>query len=251
MEANATDEATRLELDVGREDPGQSRAITRQMGLEIDSSQATVLQPVSGNGAGRKAKGKADARHGGKERPSSITALKLIAKQGADEKAQLEEWKAELMTVLASEIKQLQEAHGEAVEAQFQEMEKQREHFVAEIEALKEELREVKEGKVESERQATGGDERSLVKASIPSEEEEVFVGQSQGSKSPTPTQANPNTRSHLGKRSYASVAVSKPAQVPEQPWTQVKHKNRKSSQQQSTKSTLNAEYQGRRILFP
>ncbi|MCJ1348776.1 hypothetical protein MMC31_007009 [Peltigera leucophlebia] len=116
MDANATDEATRLELDVGREDPGQSRAVTRQMSLEVHSSQASILQPVSGSGAGRKAKGKAEARHGGKERPSSITALKLIAKQGADEKAQLEEWKAELMAILASEIKQLQDAHGEAVE---------------------------------------------------------------------------------------------------------------------------------------
>lgn len=251
MDANATGEATRLELDVGREDPGQSRAITRQMSLEVDSSQVSILQPVSGNAAGRKAKGKAEARHGGKERPSSITALKLIAKQGVDEKAQLKDWKAELMAILASEIKQLQDAHGEAVEAQYQEMEKQREHFVAEIEALKEELKELKEGKAESERQAAGEMERSLVKASVPSDEEEVFFTQSQGSKSPTPTPANPSTGSNLGKRSYASVAVSKPAQVPEQPWTQVKYKSRKPSQQQSAKSALNAEYQGRRILFP
>ena len=93
--------------------------------------------------------------------------------------------------------------------------------------------------------------ERSLGKASIPREEEEVFVAQSQGSKSSTPTQANPNTRPHSEKRSYASVAVSNPAQVPEQPWTQVKNKNRKPSQQQSTNSALNAEYQGRRIPFP
>ena len=99
-------------------------------------------------------KSKAETRHGGKERPNSINALKMIAKQGADEKAQLEEWKAELMTTLASEIDQLQRAHGEAVEAQYQEMERQREHFTLEIETLKEELKEVKEKKAESKQQA-------------------------------------------------------------------------------------------------
>ncbi|MCJ1348674.1 hypothetical protein MMC31_006907, partial [Peltigera leucophlebia] len=51
MDANATDEAMRLELDVRRENAGQSRAIMHQIGLEIDSSQAIILQPVSGNGA--------------------------------------------------------------------------------------------------------------------------------------------------------------------------------------------------------
>ena len=50
--------------------------------------------------------------------PSSITALKLIAKQGVDEKAQLEEWKEDFMTKLASEVAQLQRAHGEAIEVQ-------------------------------------------------------------------------------------------------------------------------------------
>ena len=134
IDENATDEATRLELEIGR-DKEQSRAITRQIG----SSQATILQPVSGNGAGRKAKGKTETRHGGKERPSSITALKMIAKQETDEKPQLEDWKAELMG-----------AHGEAVEAQYQEMEKQRKYFTTEIEALQEESKGLKENKAES-----------------------------------------------------------------------------------------------------
>lgn len=146
IDENATDEATRLELEIGRDDPEQSRAITRL----ICSSQATILQPVSSNGAGRKAKGKPETRHGGKERPSSITALKMIAKQETDEKPELEDWKAELMGVLTSEIAQLKKAHGEAVEAQYQEMEKQRKYFTTEIEALKEESKELKENKAES-----------------------------------------------------------------------------------------------------
>ena len=58
------------------------------------------------------------------------------------------------MTTLESEFDQLQRVHGEAVEAQYQEMERQREYFTVEIEALKEELKEVKERKAESEQQA-------------------------------------------------------------------------------------------------
>ncbi len=54
-----------------------------------------------------------------------------------------------------------------------------------------------------------------------------------------------------IEKQSYAAVAASTPAQIPEQPWTQVKHKNRKPSQQNAVSSTLNVEYQGKRILFP
>lgn len=54
------------------------------------------------------------------------------------------------MGVLASEMAQLKKAHGEAVEAQYQEMEKQRKYFTTEIEALKEESKELKENKAES-----------------------------------------------------------------------------------------------------
>ena len=87
MDDNATDEATHLELEIGSEEVMQSRPMTRQMDRDMELNQATILQPVSGNGAGRKAKAKTETRHGGKERPGNITALKLIAKQGANEKA--------------------------------------------------------------------------------------------------------------------------------------------------------------------
>lgn len=60
MDENATDEATRLELEIGTEFQKQLRETTRQIGLEIDSSQATILQPVDANRAGRKAKGKTE-----------------------------------------------------------------------------------------------------------------------------------------------------------------------------------------------
>lgn len=97
----------RLELEIGREDPKQLQAIMYHIGLEVDSSQATILQPVSENGVGTKVKNKTEICHSSKEQLSSITVLKIIAKQGVDEKVQLEEQKAEVMTTLASKIHQL------------------------------------------------------------------------------------------------------------------------------------------------
>ena len=52
-------------------------------------------------------------------------------------------------------------------------------------------------------------------------------------------------------KQSYAAIIDSIPAQTPEEPWTQVKYKNRKPSQQKPVSLTLNAGYQGKKILFP
>lgn len=83
----------------------------------MKKSQGTILEPVSGNGEGRKTKSKAETHLAAKERPRSITALKLIAIQGADEKVQLEEWKKEVIIKLASDLAQLQKGHSEAMEA--------------------------------------------------------------------------------------------------------------------------------------
>lgn len=96
-------------LDVGEEidKPEQTRYITWRSEQEGERNHSFILQPVSGNGAGRKGKGKIETRHGGKERAMNVTALKLIARQGADENAQLEEWKTSLMESLARDITQL------------------------------------------------------------------------------------------------------------------------------------------------
>ena len=70
---------------------------------------------------------------------------------------------------------------------------------------------------------------------------------------SPPPTSASKlgHRRRATEKQSYAAVAASKPSQVPEHPWTQVKYKSRKQSAQQSTSLPVNGEHLGRRILFP
>lgn len=71
---------------------------------------------MSANGAGIKGKWKIETRHSAKQRPSSIPALRMIAKRGADEKAQLEQWKIELMTILASKIAAESEQHAPGTE---------------------------------------------------------------------------------------------------------------------------------------
>ena len=155
------------------------------------------------------------------------------------------------MAVLASEISELQKAHGEAVEAQYLEMDKQRRFFVGKIEALREELKKLKKGRSESEKQVTRVRERNMGGASMTTEEEESSQTQNRRRKGSASTPANLNIKLQLEKQSYAVAAASKPAQAPEKPWTQVQNNGRKPSSHQLTKGLANIEHQGRRILFP
>lgn len=129
------------------------RYITWRAEQEV-RNQSLILQPVRENGAGRKGKGKIEARHGGKERPANVSALKLTAGQGADEKAQLEEWKDIVMGGLTNEIAQIQKSHEEAMETQREEMERKREHFQVIVESLEERIQELEREK-EGPRQDT------------------------------------------------------------------------------------------------
>ena len=97
-----------------------------------------VLKATSGNATKRKAK--TETRHSTKG-STSLTTLKMIAKQGADEKSQLEEWKADLLHKLTGEIAQIHKAHDIAIEAQREEMEGQRGQFQFEIHVLGERIR--------------------------------------------------------------------------------------------------------------
>ena len=102
---DATDATTATMEGQMQETGSQSLMITRQLELEMERNQLGnpgVLKPISGNAAIGKAK--AETRHGAKERSTNMTALKMIAKQGADEKLQLEDWKTGLLNRLTSEI---------------------------------------------------------------------------------------------------------------------------------------------------
>lgn len=101
-------------------------------------------------------RGRVETRHGAKER-TSMPALKLIARQGADEKSHLKEWKADLLNNLTAEISQIHKVHEEAMEVQREEMEKQREQLQVEIEILGKRIRELEmEKKANTETGTTG-----------------------------------------------------------------------------------------------
>lgn len=237
MEGNATDEVNHYEIEE-RDDPQQTQYITWP-GQDADDNQRPILQLVSGNG-GRKLKGKAETGHGAKERSTNLTALKSFARQGA-EKSQLEEWKANLLQNLTSEIAQIHKAHNDAMEAQREEMERQREQFQLEMEVLGEriwELEREKEGSTQGRMQKEG---RSEPMHRTPERETTQFPRE----EAATPDQTQPVNSS--GQRSYATVAATKPAQTPSQPWTKVSYRNRKNGAPVAVK----AEQRGRKILFP
>ena len=124
---NATAATTgRQKRDAGR----QNLQIMGQEELETERNQLGnpgILKATSGNAAIRKAK--AETRHGAKDRPTNLTALRMIARQGADEKSQLEEWKAELLNDLTSEIAQIHKVHNDAMKVQREEIKRQREQL--------------------------------------------------------------------------------------------------------------------------
>ena len=237
MEGNATDKVNRYDIEEG-DDPQQTKYITWP-GQDADDNQRPILQPVSGNG-GRKLKGKAETRHGAKERATNLTALKLFARQGA-EKSQLEEWKADLLHNLTSEIAQIHKAHNDAMEAQREEMERQREQFQFEMDVLGERIRELEREKEGSTQGRTQTERRSEPMQRTPEKE----TTQVPREETTTPDQTQPVNSS--GRHSYAKVAATKPAQTPSQPWTKVSYGNRKKGAPVAVKT----EQRGRRILFP
>ena len=64
-----------------------------------------------------------------------------------------------------------------------------------------------------------------------------------------TPAPTDSGVKPLVEKRSYASIAASKPVQSSEQPWTEVSYGNRKPNGRH--RATAKVEQMGRRILFP
>lgn len=71
-----------------------------QMGTELGNPE--VFKATGRNAAKRKRKTK--TRLGVKDKATNLAALKMIARQGADEKSQLEEWKNDLLHNLTKKI---------------------------------------------------------------------------------------------------------------------------------------------------
>lgn len=224
--------------------------------LQIERSKLRntgILKATSGNAAKRKAK--TETRHG--TGSTSLTALKMIAKQGADEKSQLEEWKADLLDKLTGEIAQIHKVNNIAIEAQREEMEGQKKQFQFEIYVLGERIRALeleKEGSVQRQtcrsESVEMSPEREISQTGL---NVQKSTGTQRSTQDTTKTPgipknatAPPNTK-QTERRNYASVAASQPAKAPEKPWTKVIYKNRNPV----TKPSAKIEDQGRRILFP
>ena len=250
MADNATDEVNHYEIEDG-DDSQQPKYITWPE--NADDNQGSILQPVSGNG-GRKLKGRVETRHGAKER-TSLAALKLIARKGADEKSQLEEWKTDLLSHLTAEIAQIHKAHGRAMDGQREEMEKQREEFQLEIESLRERILDLE---IENEKSVKGpAQQESRLTPRFGTPEREPTTSQTPREKVTEQSQIPPVKPKE--QRSYATVAAAKPAQTqtqprtkvsyersPEQPWTKVSYGTRKSNKRQLNPT----EQLGQRVLF-
>lgn len=139
---NAPNATTNME-EKENETRSRKRQGTRQIAVGNRSGSAGILKAAGG-------KGKIEMRHSAKDRSASITALKLIAKQGAGEKAQLDQWKKDFVVKITYEMSQLQKAHKEAMQVQYREMENQRGFFTSKIEALKEEIQGLKRSEEEN-----------------------------------------------------------------------------------------------------
>ena len=173
---DATDATTATTATMeGQEQEAVSQSLQTACQSELETERTQlgnpgVLKPISGNAVIRKAK--AETRHGAKDRSSNLAALRMIARQGADEKSQLEEWKAVILDSLTKEIAQIHRVHNNAMEAQREEIENQREQFQWEIEVLRERILDLererkKEGSVQEHTRKPGPAQNTPKKAHI------------------------------------------------------------------------------------
>ena len=262
---DATDATTTTTTGHENEALYQSMDIARQLEAEVGKSHGSsmgALKATSGNGA-KRLKAKQETRVATRASKNAEATIKQIATQELQvEKSRMEDWKKKVMSEVGRELQIIQMAQAEAMEVQrrgFQsELEKVREKLElveSRSEALKEELELLKTLKAtKGERSATKSPstaKKALMISENESEgEERVRQTQDQMSTSSTPAPTSSDNRSRTEKRSYASVAVSKPTQSPEKPWTQVNYGNRKSAGKQHHPSTKSDQL-GRRVLFP
>lgn len=227
-----------------------------------------MLRATIGNGGKRlrnRQETRAATRAGGK---TAEAAIKQIASQELQaEKVRIEEWKQNVMQDVMRELQAMKQTKGEAMEAQRQsfqmELKKVREEL-QQVESrsmmLEDEIRSLKSQKQApqqrpaqntpaSEKTPDATAKRQKVNNSKVVDEEEIRGSQSREDTSSPPASIHPVGKPRAEKQSYASIAMSKPAQNPEQPWTQVNHGNQKSIGKRP-RSTVESEQLGRRILF-
>ena len=241
----------------------QNGQMMRQLEAESKKNRlrsAGVLKATSGNAAKRlRVRQETRVTRAGK---TAEAAVKEIATQELQmEKAQMEEWKQKVMQEVAHELQGMRQAQEEAMEAQrrcFQlELEKVKEELElveSRSSALEKEIKSLRAQKMAQEQRPTQNSpavkSTATPRSNEPKEIEEISDSQGQANAITTPAPPNSSVKPRVEKRNYASVAVSKPVQKPEQPWTQVSYGNRKPKGSQPI-PTVKQDQLGRRILFP
>ena len=241
---NAIDGTDAIPTTTGQEQEGMSEMvqITGVPDLETEGRKLRntgVLKATSGNAAKRKSK--TETRHSTKG-STSLTALKMIAKQGADEKSLLEEWKTDLLDKLTTEIAQIHKVHNIAMEAQREEIEGQKKQFQFEIHVLGERIRALELEKKELV-------QRQTCRSESVNQDKKVIVP-------PTPKPMVPPILRPIKEvkttkpvqKSYAQIAASSPTRGTKKSWIEVIGKNQK--RKNTTPNSPKLESEKRRIIF-
>ena len=265
-DASGAPDATTVTGGQEHEAASQKEQMIRQLDVGVERNRfgnAGVLKAASGNVAKRlKMRETRVTTRAGK---TVEAAAKQMATQELQmEKARMEEWKENVIREVAHELRGMRQAQEEAMEAQ-------RRTFQVELEKVTEELERVKLRSTALEKEIkTSKAQKSAQKQNYAQKNpgakgvtttkvgrpEIVEIRDSQSTKSTqadmdtTPAPPNRDTNARIERRDYTSVAASKPAKIPEQPWTEVSYGTRKPKGKQSS-PTIGQEQLGRRILFP
>ena len=169
------------------------------------------------------------------------------------------------MGEVAHELREMRQAQEEAMEIQRRTFQVKLEKVIEELEGMK--LRSTAlEKEMETSRTQKPAQKQNYAQKKLGTKdvtttkgsrsEEIVEIRDPQSIKN---LQANMDTSSappnldinaRIEKRDYALVVASKPAKIPEQPWTQVSYGTHKLKRKQSS-PTIKQEQLGQRILFP
>ena len=219
-----------------------------------------VFKPTSGN-ATKRLRMRQETRGTTSTDKTAEATLKQIATQEFQaEKGKMQIWKQMIMQEVAQELQTQKDCFRlemEVVKEQLQEMEEKAARLEKEIDLFK--AKEEKAGQhrdkdtpaIKKNRAQHTEQRKSL---EIPAEligDEEVRPSQSQRNENATPvaqSSATVKTNTRIERRDYATVAASRPAKIPEKPWTQVIYGSRKPKGKSSSPVR---EQLGRRILFP
>ena len=252
--------------------PGHNMQMIRHVGEEegADRSQLIdigVFKPTSGNATKRLRLRQATRGTARTDKTAEATLKQIATQEFQAEKGKMEIWKQVIMQEVGHEIQAIKQIHDDAIEAQKQEMEAQRHSFSTEIEMLKERLQqeekqsasfanEIKILKTQAQVQQPSQDTSTvkIMPTVHPKPINEIKFrniedglheisnshclenSKSRVDQNAAPLPPSSSIKSQKKRRDYASVAASKPAKIPDQPWIKVSYGTRKKQPNSGSK---------------